>query len=377
MKSAKRILAAVVALSVMATSAFAADRPQTETEKKAVAYLVSMQGKGPDGKAIDTAKFANADGAWMPEVGPAVTAMVVKGLIHSGSKVDDLVVAKGLKYIDSTRKGDGGYYTQAVPAYNTAIVMSTLAVLPQTQDVKDKIAAAQKFLRSTQLLEGAKDSKGAAITKDHPWYGGSTYGGGAPQKPDLSNTSYFIDAMLDTGVSKDDPAIQAAMVYVSRAQANGATNDQAWAKELQSGGFIYSLPERAGGEVLKEYGSMTYAGLKSFVYAGMTKDDPRVKAALKWIGNNWSLDMNPGLGDDSGVFYYYNVFGKALRIYGEEKIKDSKGVEHDWRAELLAALAKRQKDGGFFTNDKKDKWMEQHPFLATAFAVLAMQEARQ
>ena len=48
-------------------------RAQTEQEKKAIDYLVSVQGKGPDGKAYDTTKMPNADGAWMPEMGPAVT----------------------------------------------------------------------------------------------------------------------------------------------------------------------------------------------------------------------------------------------------------------------------------------------------------------
>ena len=28
---------------------------------------------------------------------------------------------------------------------------------------------------------------------------------------------------------------------------------------------------------------MTYSGLKSMIYAGLTKDDPRVKAAVQWI----------------------------------------------------------------------------------------------
>jgi squalene-hopene/tetraprenyl-beta-curcumene cyclase len=301
--------------------------------------------------------------------------MVVKSLIGSGRKVDDPVVAKALKFIDAARKGDGGYYTQAVPAYNTAIVMSTLAVLPQTAEVKERIAGAQKFLRGTQLLEG-KDAKDVPITKDHPWYGGSNYGGGSKQKPDLSNTSYFLDAMIDTGVSKDDPAIQAALIYVSRSQAAGETNNQEWAKELHSGGLIYSLPERAGGEVIKEYGSMTYAGLKSFIYAGLTKDDARVKAAMKWITGNYTLEVNPGLNDETGLYYYYHTFSRAMKAYGEDKIKDSKGVEHDWRADLAAAFAKRQKENGSFANDKKDKWMEQNPLLATAFAAMAMQEAR-
>jgi squalene-hopene/tetraprenyl-beta-curcumene cyclase len=323
----------------------------------------------------------------MPEVGPAVTSMVVKGLIQSGVKADDPIVAKALKFVQSTRKPDGGFYVETTPSYNTAITMSLLAVLPQTDEIKKQIADAQKFIKSTQMLEGSKDKDGKEITKDHPWYGGAGYAGKGAKSPDMSNTSYFIDSLIETGVSKDDPAIKAALVYTTRNQALSETNDQPWAKTLSDGGFIYSTStpgresmfpptERDGQQVLTEYGSMTYAGLKSFIHAGLTKDDVRVKAAMKWIGGHWTLEENPGTGKETGLYYYYHTFAKALKTYGEDKVKDSKGVEHDWRAELAAAFTKRQKDDGSFVNAAEARWMEGNPLLATAYSVLAMQEAR-
>ena len=315
--------------------------------------------------------------------------MVVKGLIDSGRKVDDPAVAKALKFIEGFRKDDGGYYAEAVPSYNTAITLSMLADLPSTPELKERIAGAQKFLRSTQMLEGSKDRDGKEITKDHPWYGGAGYAGKGAKSPDMSNTSYFLDALVESGVSKDDPAVKAALVYVSRNQAfsESGGNDQPWAKGHTEGGFIYSTgtpgressfgtTEREGNQVLVEYGSMTYAGLKSFIYAGLTKDDGRVKAAMKWIGNNWTLEENPGTGKPTGLYYFYHTYAKALRIYGEDKITDSKGVVHDWRAELVDALKKRQKDDGSFINAAEQRWLEGNPQLATAYVVLALQEAR-
>src|SRR5437773_7160188 len=44
------------------------------------------------------------------------------------------------------------------------------------------------------------------------------------------------------------------------------------------------------------YGSMSYAGLKSFIYANLKKDDPRVVAAVNWLKRNYSVDENPALG---------------------------------------------------------------------------------
>ena len=41
---------------------------------------------------------------------------------------------------------------------------------------------------------------------------------------------------------------------------------------------------------------MTYTGLKSFLYAGVNKDDPRVKAAVSWVRAHYTFEENPGMG---------------------------------------------------------------------------------
>ena len=38
---------------------------------------------------------------------------------------------------------------------------------------------------------------------------------------------------------------------------------------------------------------MTYAGLKSFLYAGIGRTIRRVKAALEWIRKHYTLEENP------------------------------------------------------------------------------------
>src|SRR2546423_11071880 len=88
---------------------------------------------------------------------------------------------------------------------------------------------------------------------------------------------------------------------------------------------------------------MTYAGLKSMIYAGLSKDDPRVKAAWDWISKTYTVDVNPGFvsndpknGDMSryGLYYYYHTMARALNVYDEPTITDGKGQKHDWRVEL-------------------------------------------
>lgn len=115
---------------------------------------------------------------------------------------------------------------------------------------------------------------------------------------------------------------------------------------------------------------MTYAGLKSMIFAGVGPDDPRVKAALEWLKMNYTLGSNPGMGD-AGLFYYYHTFAKALDALGQETFTEASGAKHAWRTELAAELVKRQRPDGSWTNDNA-RWMEGDPNLVTGYSLLTM-----
>ncbi len=115
---------------------------------------------------------------------------------------------------------------------------------------------------------------------------------------------------------------------------------------------------------------MTYAGLKSMIHAGLKPDDPRVAAATTWIRKFYTLDENPGMAQ-SGLFYYYHTFAKALSVMGTDEIEDADGVKHDWRKELAAHLFERQKENGSWLNPA-ERWYEGDPNLVTAYALLAL-----
>ena len=56
---------------------------------------------------------------------------------------------------------------------------------------------------------------------------------------------------------------------------------------------------------------------------------------------------------------------------GEDEFTDANGVRHDWRTEITAALAQRQRPDGSWLNDN-DRWMEGDPNLVTGYALLAL-----
>jgi squalene-hopene/tetraprenyl-beta-curcumene cyclase len=187
-----------------------------------------------------------------------------------------------------------------------------------------------------------------------------------------------MEALKAAGVSEEDPAFKKALIFVSRTQnLETEHNNTPFAAKVNDGGFYYT--PAAGGTSqaganpdggLRSYGSMTYAGLKSMIYAGLKPDDPRVKAALTWITKFYTLEENPGLGEQ-GKFYYYQTFGKTLSVLGKTTLTDAQGKQHNWRNDLIGQLAKLQKDNGSWVN-AADRWYEGDPNLVTAYSLMSL-----
>ena len=123
---------------------------------------------------------------------------------------------------------------------------------------------------------------------------------------------------------------------------------------------------------------MTYAGLLSFIYAEVDKDDPRVQSAFDWAVKHWTLDENPGMGQE-GLYYFYNVLSKGLAAYGQDTITLPDGKQVGWRDELIRKLVNLQKIDpdtgmGYWVNDA-GRWWEADPVLVTAYSVLALEIA--
>ena len=192
----------------------------------------------------------------------------------------------------------------------------------------------------------------------------------------------MVDALHSLGKDKNDPAMQRALVFVSRCQnLETEHNDTKFAAKNPDGGFYYTIAAGGSSQAgesseggLRSYGSMTYAGLKSMIYAGVGPDDPRVKAAREWITEHYTLAENPNLGN-SGLYYYLHTFAKTMDAVGEDEVVDSEGVAHDWRAELIAELARRQLDDGSWINENQ-RWLEGDPNLVTGYVLLALSYVR-
>jgi squalene-hopene/tetraprenyl-beta-curcumene cyclase len=291
--------------------------------------------------------------------------------MRTGAKTTDEPVAKSLKYLEGFVQKDGGLYKDGsrFRNYETCLV---LMCFKATGDKKyDEILKnAEKFIRSGQI--GAGDG----VESGDAQYGGVGYGGNT--RPDLSNTAFFVEALKATGAGADDEAIQRALAFVSRCQnLETEHNSTEFAAKNPDGGFYYTPAgegDSPAGKTpnggLRSYGAMSYAGLKSMIFAGLTKDDARVKAALAWASKHYSVKENPGLGQ-AGMYYYLHLFSTAMDASGQDTLKDANGTEHNWRADLVRSLASMQKKDGSWINTD-GKWLESDPNLVTGYALLTL-----
>jgi squalene-hopene/tetraprenyl-beta-curcumene cyclase len=350
---------------------------------------------GPDQKTWDVvaqkaAKYVKStldkNGGWSTDKTPGVTGIVLTGLLKSKQATpDDPEVKKALLYIEGLVNPEKKHIAGKDPKvqlqnYVTSINIMALIEAKQGDKYKAVVGDAVEYLKKLQWDEAEGKNP------DNDFYGGAGYD--SKSRPDLSNTQTFLDAMKAAGIGPDDPAMKKALLFVNRCQnIKGETNDRPWAKLINDGSFIYSAATGGVTKVVDQalddgslpgYGSMTYAGVKSMIYCGVAKDDPRIKKAYEWIQHNYSVDKNAGMPETRsqwGLYYYYNTMAKSLDALGIDHVVDAKGVKHDWRKDITEALAKRQHADGSFSNSAAN-WMEADANLVTGYALMALSYCR-
>jgi squalene-hopene/tetraprenyl-beta-curcumene cyclase len=278
-------------------------------------------------------------------------------------------VAKAVRYLAKLSKSNGAIYSDknpatALPNYNTALAMTALHATGDPA-YRPLVRRAQQFLAQSQFDEGE------GFTPQQFAYGGIGYGS-KPDKPDLSNLQQALEALKATNYDRNAPLWDKALKFLQRCQNRQESNDQPWAGS--DGGFVYASEgeSKAGGH--SSYGSMTYAGLKSYIYCKVSRSDPRVQSAWSWLRAHYSVKENPGMGD-AGLFYYYHTMAKTLDVWGERTLADSAGQRHEWSAELARELLSRQAADGSWVNHNA-RWWEDNPVLVTAYTMLALSHCR-
>ncbi len=325
-------------------------------------------------------------GNWDDEGLPAFSALALTAAVRDPN-IDLKApfpehIEKGFNWLLSQQKDDGGIYNRGLSVYNTATAVTALSSTGR-ENFDSAIIKARKHLIDNQWDIGQKKET------DNLNDGGVGYGS-KNDHTDMSNTYLSIEALalskkvIEDGKHGDQPDLDwgAAVKFLSRSQNLEGSNDQDWASNdpKNKGGFIYAPGQSKAGEdklpdgrtALRSYGSISYAGLLSFIYAKLTPDDPRVTAVKEWLGKNYTVSENPGMGAQ-GLYYYYQTMSKALAAANIDTLKLEDGKEADWRKDLGEKLLASQRENGSWVNDN-GRWMESNPVLVTAYTVMSLEQ---
>jgi len=361
----------------------------------AVPLLAELPGAGPAKKdaalkakveaSVDKGldflkKQQKKDGSWSTPDYPALTALCVLAHLKApgGKHAKGQVAREGLEYVRKAAKADGGIYEKGMGNYNTSICLATFVIAGDTKDATI-IENARKYLAGGQVKNAAKSEQNGG------W--GYESGGGRMGRPDLDNTVFALEALRLAEKQKPGSSElnwKAAEEFITHCQNLKATNQEKWATDdaENKGGFVYTPSGESpagesttadGTKVPRSYGTMTYAGLLSLLHADVKKDDPRVVAAVDWLQHHYTLDENPGMGQQ-GIYYYYYILAKALNAAGIEELHTTTGKKVSWRADLAAKLMGLQKPDGSWASEN-GRFMEKDPDLVTCYAVIALSTA--
>lgn len=353
-----RIAAASVAAALLGM-ALGPEVATSQTDPQLVAKAGSAIDRGL--KWLRTTQ--QPDGSYGSHLG--VTALAVTALARSPRayrEEDGPFMRDAVAYIRRAAQPDGSITSGGgYEMYTTALAVIALKSLG-TAKHDDLVQKAQAWIKARQTVEHL------GYKPEEKFYGG--FGYGSSLRPDLSNTQYAIEALRVSGLKSNDPVFAKAVTFIQRIQNRTESNDQAGA--LDDGGFAYYPGYSfapAGGWT--STGSMTHAGIKSFLFLDLDPKDPRVQAAVKWIAKHYTVDENPGLGAN-GYYYYVDVFAKSWALMKTDTVVTADGARRDWFQDLATRLLAEQRPEGFWVNSRSPRFWEDKPELATSHAVMAL-----
>ena len=358
--------------------------PERITSPRDISFQYEVQ------RAIDRGlswlqEHQNTNGYWSTPDQPAVTALALAACkgdpTERFNKIEPQWVKNGYSFLLGCVRPDGSIYHTNLVTYNTALCM--MALVAANKPEYDLIL--RKSRAFLVRLQGDFDEKGKA---DNVFDGGIGYGS-KYEHSDMGNTSAALEALYYTKHLVQDKRLagaqdlnwDAAIQFLQNCQNLSAYNKQPWVSDdlKNKGGFVYypgqsmaGAETNANGRVaLRSYGSISYAGLLSYIYCDLKPDDPRVKAVFDWLCKNYTLDENPGMGPQ-GLFYYFHTMVKALSLCGAEDLQLADGKKVNWRHDLAMKLINLQQRDGSWENTN-GRWWEKDPALVTSYVLLTLE----
>jgi serine/threonine protein kinase len=300
-----------------------------------------------------------ADGSWTEietEAETGATSLVTLALFSSGEKRGSPPVDKALEYL--RRFGPEQLHSTYAIALQT-MVFATEAAEPNRDQMR--IAANARWLEQAQIKSGDPVK----------WPGSWTYSTSKRARPgDNSNSQYALvglQAAMEAGVPVKPEVLARARAYWQTSQ----NQDGSWA--YTPGG---SSPRA----------SLTTAGISSLIITAVERDrgqeflqgdsvqncgkggvSRNVQRGVDWLASHFQVNQNFGAGEQWRFYYLYEL-ERASRLAGVRFFGPN-----DWYRMGAEQLVREQnKLSGIWRGAQ----LEEHPVLATSFAVLFLARGR-
>lgn len=303
----------------------------------------------------------NQNGSWSnyTSYSGGVTALCTLALLNAGVPVEDEQMRRALDYL------------RTLPPEWTYVTSLQTMVFCMAEPKKDLLL----IRRNVQWLEDLQN-------KDGPLKGAWTYGNQMHAPGDPSNTQFALLALYEAeraGVPVSERTWTLALQY--------------WLKlQNQDGSWSYTESGAPG------RGSMTCAGIASlFITSGRLSagdaeitadglqccgdhaDNPAIRAmenGLAWLGNNFSVQANPGSGRFAGSWnlYYLYALERVGRMTSHRFFTSNDMRRYDWyRMGSEFLLARQDALSGYWVGEGI---AENNPQIATSFALLFLAKGR-
>ncbi len=314
------------------------------------------------------------DGSWRNSVGE--TAFIVTCFANAGYDHTNQSVQKGLEFMRHFYAPGNGSMASDFLNYDTALSLMAMSAVGDPQD-EERVSGMTDFLQFLQF-----NGHDMYPAKEEWFLGGwPNYVG----LPDASNSQFALLGLQAADLYADFVNISQetwdnASRFMTYCQNWPDTNPLDWAHNTSlpshgDGGFVYNgyrSRTELGEHMFESYGSMTAAGLYSYLLCG---DDPRqseVAAAREWLDMEYTTRYNPRLAG-VGHYYYLWTLARALAMSPNDWTVDGSGKLHDWRPEMATFFLDRQRPDGSWPGNPQTGWREEEPELAGVYALLTMQ----
>ncbi len=347
----------ILALTLAGACIFAQDESKIDISSR-------LEARAAAGRAVNyLLTKQEKDGSFSKH--PGITAMAIVALAES-ERQDEPAVSKAIesarKFVRSKINDNGSVARSPVEEdiYSTSVCLMALRTLGKEED-KEVCKSLRNYLVLSQLRKDGAFGYGNAGANKTQGY------------PDLSNTHWALEAIRLTKPETSDQSVQklwkSAREFIPTCQVD---------KGEDKGGFLYypvdKQPKKAAHEKTDVvWGSLTLGALKSLLFAGVDKNDETMKAGLDWLGRNYTLKKNPGLGQ-GGYYYYCYMYASAMLFLRIDELERPNGTAINWRDKLVGELLSRQKEGDHWENENR-LWLEGDPVLCTAYALKALRIA--